>query len=85
MKRERSTSYDVIRQGSTISIVERRSGVASSLVVPDESVRLALISILSDPLEATVVPEVVEERKEAESEPTTEKKTSKRRTKKDAT
>ena len=85
MKRERSTSYDVIRQGSTVSIVERRSGVASSFVVPDESVRLALISILSDPLEATVVPEFIEEKKEEESEPATEKKTSKRRTKKDAT
>ena len=51
MKRERTKDYDVLRQGSTISIVERRSGVASSFVVPSEEAREALVLILSDPLE----------------------------------
>ena len=51
MKRERTKDYDVLRQGSTISIVERRSGVASSFVVPCEEAREALVRVLSDPLE----------------------------------
>lgn len=50
MKRERTKDYDVLRQGSTISIVERRSGVASSFVVPSEEAREALVRVLSDPL-----------------------------------
>ena len=51
MKRERTKDFDVLRQGSTISIVERRSGVASSFVVPSEEAREALVRVLSDPLE----------------------------------
>ena len=50
MKRERTKDFDVLRQGSTISIVERRSGVASSFVVPSEEAREALVRVLSDPL-----------------------------------
>lgn len=75
MKRERTNDYDVIRQGSTIAIVERRSGVASSLVVPSDEARLALVRILSDPVEATtenVVPtEVVEKKKTTTKKRTT--------------
>lgn len=51
MKRERTKDFDVLRQGSTISIVERRSGVASSFVIPSEEAREALVRVLSDPLE----------------------------------
>lgn len=51
MKRERTKDFDVLRQGSTISIVERRSGVASSFVVPSEEAREALVKILTDPIE----------------------------------
>lgn len=50
MKRERTNDYDVIRQGSTIAIVERRSGVASSLILPSDEAREALIKILSEPV-----------------------------------
>ena len=59
MKRERTKDFDVLRQGSTISIVERRSGVASSFVVPSEEAREALVRVLSDPLEVveTATPE----------------------------
>ena len=51
MKRERTKDFDVLRQGSTISIVERRSGVASSFVVPSEEAREALVRVLSEPIE----------------------------------
>lgn len=51
MIRERTKDFDVLRQGSTISIVERRSGVASSFVVPSEEAREALVRVLSEPIE----------------------------------
>ena len=50
MKRERTNDYDDSRQGSTISIVERRSGVASSLILPSDEAREALIKILAEPI-----------------------------------
>ena len=56
MKRERTKDFDVLRQGSTISIVERRSGVASSFVVPSEEAREALVRVLSDPLDVETAP-----------------------------
>lgn len=80
MKRERTNEHDVLRQGSTVVIVERRSGVASSLIVPSNEAREALIRILSDPIEAAtenvVVPvEVVEEKKTTTKKKTTKKST----------
>ena len=94
MKRERTKDFDVLRQGSTISIVERRSGVASSFVVPSEEAREALARILSEPLgdsteketeppkEATAETALVE----APKEPIVEEKktTTKKRTKKES-
>ena len=89
MKRERTKDFDVLRQGSTISIVERRSGVASSFVVPSEEAREALVRVLSDSLEVETAPseETQTERVETEVETTPaepEKKTTtkKRTTKK---
>ena len=91
MKRERTKDFDVLRQGSTISIVERRSGVASSFVVPSEEAREALVRVLSDPLTVSTAPseETQTERVETEVETTPaepEKKTTtkKRTTKKGA-
>jgi hypothetical protein len=86
MKRERTKDFDVLRQGSTISIVERRSGVASSFVVPSEEAREALVRVLSDPLEVVETApseETPSERVETEVETApveTEKKTTKKRT-----
>lgn len=85
MKRERTKDFDVLRQGSTISIVERRSGVASSFVIPSEEAREALVRILSDPLEVETAPseETQTERVETEVETVpaeSEKKTTKKRT-----
>ncbi len=77
MKRERTKDFDVLRQGSTISIVERRSGVASSFVVPSEEAREALVRVLSDSLEVEKKVETVPseeaptERVETEVEATT--------------
>jgi len=89
MKRERTKDFDVLRQGSTISIVERRSGVASSFVVPSEEAREALIRVLSDPLEVETAPseETPSERVETEvetapTEPEKKTTTKKRTTKK---
>lgn len=91
MRRERTKDFDVLRQGSTISIVERRSGVASSFVVPSEEAREVLVRVLSDPLEVEAAPseETQTERVETEVETVpaeTEKKTTtkKRTTKKGA-
>lgn len=92
MKRERTKDFDVLRQGSTISIVERRSGVASSFVVPSEEAREALVRVLSYPLNVETAPseEAPTERVETEVETTPaaepEKKTTtkKRTTKKSA-
>lgn len=84
MKRERTKDFDVLRQGSTISIVERRSGVASSFVVPSEETREALVRVLSDPLE--VVETALSEEAPTEPVETTtapaepEKATAKKRT-----
>ena len=72
MKRERTKDFDVLRQGSTISIVERRSGVASSFVVPSEEAREALVRVLSDPLEVETAPA------EPEKKTTTKKRTTKK-------
>ena len=93
MKRERTKDFDVLRQGSTISIVERRSGVASSFVVPSEEAREALVRVLSDPLEVVETAPSVEtqtERVETEvetapaAEPEKATTTKKRTTKKGA-
>ena len=91
MKRERTKDFDVLRQGSTISIVERRSGVASSFVVPSEEAREALVRVLSDPLNVETAPseETQAERVETEvetapAEPEKKKKKKKRTTKKGA-
>ena len=91
MKRERTKDYDVLRQGSTISIVERRSGVASSFVVPSEEAREALVRVLSDSLEVETTPseETQTERVETEvetvpAEPEKKTTTKKRTTKKGA-
>ncbi len=86
MKRERTKDFDVLRQGSTISIVERRSGVASSFVVPSEEAREALVRVLSDPLNVETAPseeapaEPVETTAPAEPEKktTTKKRTTKK-------
>ena len=88
MKRERTKDFDVLRQGSTISIVERRSGVASSFVVPSEEAREALVRVLSDPLEVVETAPSVEtqtERVETEvetapAEPEKKATTTKKRT-----
>ena len=86
MKRERTKDFDVLRQGSTISIVERRSGVASSFVVPSEEAREALVRVLSDPLEVveTATPEEAptEPVETAPAEPEKKTTTKKRTTKK---
>ena len=91
MKRERTKDFDVLRQGSTISIVERRSGVASSFVVPSEEAREALVRVLSDPLNVETAPseETQAERVETEvetapAEPEKKTTTKKRTTKKGA-
>jgi len=87
MKRERTKDFDVLRQGSTISIVERRSGVASSFVVPSEEAREALVRVLSDPLNVETAPseETQTERVETEvetvpAEPEKKTTTTKKRT-----
>ena len=85
MKRERTKDFDVLRQGSTISIVERRSGVASSFVVPSEEAREALVRVLSDPLEVVETAPSVETQTEPVETTTTapaepEKATTKKRT-----
>ena len=89
MKRERTKDFDVLRQGSTISIVERRSGVASSFVVPSDEAREALVRVLSDPLNVETAPseETQTERVETEvetvpAEPEKKTATKKRTTKK---
>ena len=82
MKRERTKDFDVLRQGSTISIVERRSGVASSFVVPSEEAREALVRVLSDPQEVEKEVETAPS-EEAPTEPvetTTEAETEKKKT-----
>lgn len=85
MKRERTKDYDVIRQSGTISIVELKSGcVAASFGIPSEDARLALIKILSDPLE-TVTPSADTTQAEpveatAEKKTTTTASTTKKRT-----
>ena len=91
MKRERTKDFDVLRQGTTISIVERRSGVASSFVVPSEEAREALVRVLSDSLEVETAPseETQTERVETEvetvpAEPEKKTTTKKRTTKKGA-
>ena len=85
MKRERTKDFDVLRQGSTISIVERRSGVASSFVVPSEEAREALVRVLSDPLNVETAPSVETQTERVETEVETapaepEKATTKKRT-----
>jgi hypothetical protein len=82
MKRERTKDFDVLRQGSTISIVERRSGVATSFILPSDEAREALIKILAEPLAPPATEKAPAETSEpvaTESEPkkttTTKKKT----------
>lgn len=89
MERERTKFYDVIRQGSTISIIERRSGVATSILIPCDEVREAVVRILSEPIKVstgsqdTSQDEATEkERVETTTEPSA-KKTTKKRTKKE--
>lgn len=86
MKRERTKTHDVIRQGATISIVERRSGVASSFVIPCEEAREALVRLLSEPIQAEADPSEETPAEPAEAAPPAEpeKKTTKKRTKKES-
>lgn len=89
MERERTKFYDVIRQNSTISIVERRSGVATSILIPCDEVREAVVRILSEPIKVSTESQDTPKEEAAEKVPvetTTEqsaKKTTKKRTKKE--
>ena len=98
MKRERTENYDVFRLADSISIVERRSGVAVvSFALPSEEVRDALIRLLSDPVKKEPAEKAPAPSESSEPGPATdpapapdaeapEKKTTKKRTtKKDAT
>lgn len=84
MERERTKFYDVIRQNSTISVVERRSGVATSLLVPCDEVREAIVRILSDPAKVSTGSQDTPQDEAAEKEhvETTTEPSAKRTTKK---
>lgn len=50
MERVRTTEHDVIRQGDSISIVERKSGAGvATFVIPCDETRKALLKLLTAP------------------------------------
>lgn len=50
MERVRTTNHDVIRQGDSISIVERKSGAGvATFAIPCDETRKALLKLLAAP------------------------------------
>ncbi len=50
MERVRTTNHDVIRQGDSIAIVERKSGAGvATFVIPCDETRKALLRLLAAP------------------------------------
>lgn len=50
MERVRTTDHDVIRQGDSVAIVERKSGAGvATFAIPCDDVRKALLTLLAAP------------------------------------